>query len=165
MGNVSYYVNYDLNYDTLKETIAEAAKKYGFTYSIRTPYSKSYSSVDNSYKNGFKCLPSIKNVYFNPPATVVLWDDDTKTIVKCQKGDVYSKETGLALCITKKALGNKSNFNDIFKKWIPEEKGPKKTKVRAVSKSCCNCKFEDQTFNTRCRDCYPLTFANWEPKD
>ncbi len=44
-------------------------------------------------------LPSIKNVYFNPPATVVLWDDGTKTIVKCQDGDTYSKETGLALCM------------------------------------------------------------------
>lgn len=65
---------------------------------------------------------SIKNVYFNDPATVVLWDDDTKTIVRCQKGDTYSKQVGLALCIAKKALGNKSNFNDIFKKWIPEEK-------------------------------------------
>lgn len=66
-------------------------------------------------------LPSIKNVYFNPPVTVVLWDDGTKTIVRCQKGDTYSKETGLSLCIAKKAMGNKSNFNDIFKKWIPEE--------------------------------------------
>lgn len=67
-------------------------------------------------------LPNIKNVYFNDPATVVLWDDGTKTIVKCQDGDTYSRETGLALCMAKKALGNKSAFNDIFKKWIPEER-------------------------------------------
>lgn len=44
-----------------------------------------------------------------------------KTVVKCQEGDVYSKETGLALCIAKKALGNKGNFNDVFHEWIPEE--------------------------------------------
>lgn len=66
-------------------------------------------------------MPSIKNVYFNDPVTVVLWNDNTKTIVRCQEGDTYSKETGLALCIAKKALGNKGNFNDIFKKWIPEK--------------------------------------------
>jgi hypothetical protein len=54
--------------------------------------------------------------------TIVIWDDGTKTIVKCQEGDTYSKETGLALCIAKKALGNMSNFNNVFKKWIPEEK-------------------------------------------
>jgi hypothetical protein len=63
----------------------------------------------------------IKKVYFNDPVTVVIWADGTKTIVRCQEGDVYSKETGLALCIAKKALGNKGNFNDVFHKWIPEE--------------------------------------------
>lgn len=65
--------------------------------------------------------PEIKNVVFNDPATVVMWSDGTKTVVKCQPGDVYSKETGLALCIAKKFLGNKSNFNETFKRWIPEE--------------------------------------------
>jgi hypothetical protein len=64
----------------------------------------------------------IDRVIFNNPATIVFWTDGTKTVVKCQEGDVYSKETGLALCIAKKALGNKGNFNDVFHEWIPEEK-------------------------------------------
>lgn len=63
----------------------------------------------------------IKRVIFSDPATIVIWADGTKTVVKCQEGDVYSKETGLALCIAKKALGNTGSFNDIFHKWIPEE--------------------------------------------
>lgn len=65
--------------------------------------------------------PQIKNVYFNDPVTVFIWGDGSKTIVRCQPGDTYSKETGLALCIAKKYLGNKGNFNEVFKKWIPEE--------------------------------------------
>lgn len=67
-------------------------------------------------------LPEIKNVHFNGPATVVLWKDGTKTVVMCQEGDIYSEETGLALCIAKKAFGNMPNFNNIFRKWIPENK-------------------------------------------
>lgn len=63
----------------------------------------------------------IDRVIFNNPATIVIWADGTKTVVKCQESDVYSKETGLALCIAKKALGNKGNFNDVFHEWIPEE--------------------------------------------
>lgn len=63
----------------------------------------------------------IKRVIFSYPATIVLWADGTKTVVKCQEGDAYSKDTGLALCIAKKALGNTSKFNDVFHKWIPEE--------------------------------------------
>ena len=64
----------------------------------------------------------IEQVIFNAPATIVKWSDGTKTVVKCQPGDVYSEETGLALCIAKKYLGNKSNFNEEFKKWIPTER-------------------------------------------
>lgn len=97
-------------------------------------------------------LPSIKNVYFNPPATVVLWDDDTKTVVKCQDSDTHSKETGLALCMAKKAMGNSSRqFNDIFKKWIPEEKKP-------VHRSCFNC----TSRFSRCAKCDEDTLSMWE---
>ena len=64
-------------------------------------------------------LPEIKNVKFDSPATIVFWTDGTKTVVKCQDGDDYSQEVGLAMCIAKKAFGNKSKYNDIFKKWCP----------------------------------------------
>ena len=64
-------------------------------------------------------LPEIKNVKFNGPATIVFWADGTKTVVKCQGGDDYSEEVGLAMCIVKKAFGNTSKYNDIFKKWCP----------------------------------------------
>ena len=64
-------------------------------------------------------LPEIKNVKFNGPATIVFWADGTKTVVKCQNGDNYSEEVGLAMCIVKKVFGNTSKYNDIFKKWCP----------------------------------------------
>jgi hypothetical protein len=66
--------------------------------------------------------PGIERVIFNDPATIVMWTDGSKTIVKCQPGDTYDAEKGLALCISKKYFGNKGNFNEVFKKWIPEEK-------------------------------------------
>ncbi len=61
----------------------------------------------------------IKKVYFNDPATVVLWEDGTKTIVKAGKGDIYDPEKGLAMAIAKKALGNQGNYYELFKKWLP----------------------------------------------
>ena len=66
---------------------------------------------------------NIKRVIFNAPATIVFWKDGTKTVVKCQGEDVYNKEVGLALCFAKKALGNKSRYNDLFKKYISESEG------------------------------------------
>ena len=64
-------------------------------------------------------IPAIKKVIFNNPATIVIWNDGTKTTVKCSERDEYSEEVGLAMCISKKALGNKGNFNEVFKKHIP----------------------------------------------
>ena len=67
------------------------------------------------------CAPSIKKVIFNDPATIVFWSDGSKTVVKCQDGDIYDPEKGLAMAISKKALGNKGNYCNEFKKWLPEE--------------------------------------------
>ena len=78
-----------------------------------------YSDSDSSYKKAR--VPDIKDVIFNPPATIVLWADGTKTVVKCQENEgEYSKEVGLAMCICKKVYGNKGNYNNVFKKFIKE---------------------------------------------
>ncbi len=65
----------------------------------------------------------IKEVIFNDPATIVYWNDGSKTVVKCQPGDTFSEELGLAMAISKKFLGNKGNFNDVFKSFLTEKKG------------------------------------------
>ena len=70
----------------------------------------------------FKCDPlPIKNVYFNDPVTVVIWNDGTKTIVRCSENDFYDPEKGLAMAIIKKVYGNDNSFHKIFKKWLPDE--------------------------------------------
>ena len=69
--------------------------------------------------------PDIKKVIFNDPATIVYWNDGTKTVVKCQEGDVFDPEKGLAMAISKKYFGNKGNYCEVFKKWVPEEKEEK----------------------------------------
>lgn len=66
-------------------------------------------------------IPEIKNVIFNDPATIVFWDDGTKTVVKCQDGDEFDPEKGLAMAIVKKAYGNKGSYCYKMKKWLPKE--------------------------------------------
>lgn len=58
----------------------------------------------------------IKNVIFHEPATIVYWEDGTKTVVICQEGDIYDEEKGLAMAISKKALGNNHAAGGRFKK-------------------------------------------------
>lgn len=63
----------------------------------------------------------IEKVIFNPPATIVFWTDNTKTVVKAENED-FDPEKGLAMAICKKVLGNKGNYYNIFRKWLPKEK-------------------------------------------
>lgn len=58
----------------------------------------------------------INKVIFNPPATIVFWEDGTKTVVKAYD-ETFDPEKGLAMAISKKALGNKGNYFNQIKKW------------------------------------------------
>ena len=62
-------------------------------------------------------VPEIDRVIFNDPATIVIWKDGTKTVVKAN-GEKFDKEKGLAVAIVKKLWGNKGNFNNKFKSYI-----------------------------------------------
>ena len=62
----------------------------------------------------------IKKVIFSNPATIVFWNDGSKTVVKCSERDEYDPEKGLAMAIAKKFLGNKGNYYNTFTKYIPE---------------------------------------------
>lgn len=70
--------------------------------------------INKEKKEMFK----IKRVLFNNPATIVFWADGDKTVVKCQNGEPYDPEKGLAMAISKKALGNGRGYYDEFTKQL-----------------------------------------------
>lgn len=59
----------------------------------------------------------IKKIMYKPPATIVFWNDGTKTVAVCEKGDAYNKELGFALCVLKKKYGNKK-VHDMLDKYV-----------------------------------------------
>lgn len=61
---------------------------------------------------------SIKNVIFNPPATVVYWTDGTKTVVKCNENDIFDPEKGLALAVAKRCAGNRGAYYTEIRHWV-----------------------------------------------
>ena len=64
---------------------------------------------------------AIEKVIFNDPATIVLWEDGSKTVVKVQDGDTFDKEKGLAMALLKKLLGNNGNYYKEIKRWTEDE--------------------------------------------
>lgn len=79
-----------------------------------------FTRTDNPLDLGYlQCPTDIKNVIFNGPATIVIWRDGSKTVVKCAEGDGYSKFSGLAIAICKHIYG--PNFKKVFNYFIPKE--------------------------------------------
>lgn len=99
------------NRNIFKSVLRAENSVYGLT-------SAKFASHGKENKN---MVPYIKKVIFNDPATIVFWADGTKTVAKAHGDDKFDKEVGLTVCIAKKALGNRSNFDKVFKKWIKED--------------------------------------------
>lgn len=100
---------------------------------------KSKLALNSIY--GVCVMQRIEKVIFNEPATIVFWSDDTKTVVKCDKDDIFDPEKGLAMAIAKKVLGtneNRSNYYDIFKKYLKEYEQNKK--IEQIDKKARNIK-------------------------
>lgn len=73
--------------------------------SYRPPYvvSPHYMLVKNDYKN------MVKRVIYNDPATIVFWNDNTKTVVKCIPGEEFDPYYGFCAAVCKKIFGNSNS--------------------------------------------------------
>ena len=116
---MSYYEISKPIYRKLDATMAEEFTKY-YDNCVTTT-----NAVFNTIRTEHTVIPKIKDVIYNDPATIVFWEDGTKTVVKC-KNEKFDPEKGLAMAFSKKMLGNKGNYYNVFKKWMPDEWRPKK---------------------------------------
>ena len=60
-------------------------------------------------------IAKIDKVYFGKGTTVIKWKDGTSTKVKCQDGEEFDKEKGVAMCIIKHMFGDIGYYNEIFR--------------------------------------------------
>lgn len=121
------------NGDPYKD-VNELLRERGFLYADELPEFYMYGGRGNGktstyygYCGGFTTWSNgyqkerdkfdIKDVIFNNPATIVLWADGTKTVVKAENEE-FDPEKGLAMAISKRALGDKYDYYDTFKKYV-----------------------------------------------
>lgn len=65
--------------------------------------------------------PKIEKVIFNYPATIIIWSDKTKTVVKCRAVDTWDPEKGFVMAYLTKVMG-KSDLHKLLKKYVrPQE--------------------------------------------
>lgn len=135
IGNKAYYNDYfkvngvelePIELEPLKHTLVGDVTT-GYTYidtdmSILANMQKQVDyykkkTLNDVYGKSKSSNWGINRVIFNDPATIVIWNDGSKTVVKASN-EPFDPEKGLAMAIAKKALGNKGNYYKIFKKYI-----------------------------------------------
>ena len=171
VGKPENYTGYFVEFDGIRNEKTYDGSFY-ITRSCLKPITYEVATTMNRKCNRSAANPlEIKNVYFNYPVTVVIWNDGTKTIVRCSENDFYDPEKGLAMAIVKKVYGNDNSFHKIFKKWIPEENEAEKrvnlrtsvlsTSLNTLFRSCTVCKHKDQIGNMD--PCYTCSLGLMHP--
>lgn len=59
---------------------------------------------------------NVSKIIFNPPATIVFWEDGTKTVVECAAEDEFSEYYGFLAALGKKVYENNSQIKKLIDK-------------------------------------------------
>jgi hypothetical protein len=104
------------------EKIRDAKNEIKSSVSGRFPWRSDGNSyfdfvplISNYIYDG-RLIPKINHVKFNGPATIIFWEDGSKTVVKVAYEE-FDPEKGIAMAIAKRAMGNKGNYNNEISKW------------------------------------------------
>lgn len=89
----------------------------------QTTHSCTFSGPSSAISISSSLPPSavkldIKRVIHNDPATVILWNDGTKTVVKAHN-EPFDPEKGFAMAVCKKLLGD--SYKKTFRKYCGKE--------------------------------------------
>lgn len=84
------------------------------------------TAYDLSYKRKFTPV----QIIFNDPATIVFWEDGTKTVVKCAPGTPFNKYAGFCAALAKHVYVSNSAINRLVEH--AEDQNPPKPEKTAA---------------------------------
>ena len=65
---------------------------------------------------------TVKQIIYNGPKTIIIWNDGSKTIVSCGKDDTFDIYAGFCAAVAKKMFGSTSKIKKIIANHIKENK-------------------------------------------
>jgi len=111
-----------------------------YLYSIlQLIFDKPYTLIQDVLHGQFLTFQFIRKIIFNNRATIIIWDDGSKTVSKCLPTDIYNEETGVLLCILKKFY-RPSHLNKMFKNALDLRIYQNKLKKENQNPICPYCK-------------------------
>lgn len=96
----------------------------GYTYRVSDgiPFIEMTSEINNDFwdllvgkpaNKSKTTVPSVKRIVYHDPATIVFWQDGTKTVVKCMDGEPFEKYAGFCAALAKKVFGSTSKAKKV----------------------------------------------------
>lgn len=103
----------DAHYDPCRQVLNTT---YGLSSSQAERASNTFDLYATALKHfqnrsvGTYKIPEVREIRYNGPATIVFWEDNTKTVVKVQPGEeCYDPDKAFVMAVCKKLFGNKFN--------------------------------------------------------
>lgn len=123
-------------YELLCSVIKRNSERYHFSkdnsiYAYANEYLANDEKAVKTAMWEWKITP--KKVIFNGPATIVIWQDGTKTIVKKSEDDTDDREKAVMYAILKKLCGNKAGMDRYLKQFFKEVESNEEKKEEAGS--------------------------------
>ena len=132
-------INDILKKDEEKETMPTKDDIMKFVWET-TPNSekeKKEKELDPTHRKYPKLTSDLKpkRIIFNNPATIVFWEDGTKTVVKLSKGEKFNSYNAFCAALAKKIFENNSRVRAIVKSGVNQRmKVANKKKTKKASK-------------------------------
>lgn len=101
--------HYNDAYSYALDTIYGASSQAERITEVAEQKAKNLKDFKNRFFGGYR-IPEVREILYNGPATIVFWEDNTKTVVKVQPGEeYYDPDKAFAMAVCKKLFGNKFN--------------------------------------------------------
>lgn len=113
------------------------APNSGCTYAVPANFSNNPNAGQSGISSYVVYSPPVekknplkpKRVIYNDPATIIVWEDGTKTVVKCGSDCVYSEYGGFCAATTKKVFGSNNAIRRAA--GLPKEKRKKPEEIKS----------------------------------
>lgn len=81
---------------------------------IKADLNATFGVANHTHRSRQTGLPQIKKVIYSGPKTIILWADNTKTIVSCGEADSYDYYSGFCAAVVKKLFGSTTHAKKVL---------------------------------------------------
>ena len=74
------------------------------------------------YTHEKQAVPVCKKIIHSGPCTIVFWDDDTKTVVRCSENDTYDEYSAFCAALAIRIYGTNSHLKKVIEAKTRKEK-------------------------------------------